>query len=205
MVTSGNLLTIVSVLKASQLYGSLSPKSCRQLNIYNRKKNSQLLSIIFTVSKLFGIIDAYIFSGVPSNAVYDLIKKAWQKINHKTWEELYIEAFKATLNESRPYLSKYAAEDGSIEIDETKISQFLNQDFNIGNTTFSEINGEEFISQLSRVAAEHSILIIGGHQLTDQDYSHIIRNLIEQVRISFKESVISDEKVFNRVLLEESI
>ncbi|WP_346293725.1 tetratricopeptide repeat protein [Sphaerothrix gracilis] len=151
------------------------------------------------------LVSDYAFSGIPSNAVYDLIKRAWQTITHKTWEELYIIAFQAAIEESRPYLMKYAASDGVIEIDRAELQRILHQDFNIDATTFSELNSDEFVSTLALAMANQSVLIIGGHPLSNQDYTHLIHNLIEQVKIHFKQSVLSDPTILNRVLLEESL
>jgi beta-glucosidase-like glycosyl hydrolase len=151
------------------------------------------------------VVSGYAFSGVPSNAVYDLIKKAWQTITHKTWEELYLSAFQAALEESRPYLVRYVRDDGVIAIERADLQQILHRELGIDTTTFSELNSDEFVSTLAQAMADRSVLIIGGHLLSNQDYAHLIRNLIDQVKVSFKQSVLSDSTILNRVLLEESL
>jgi tetratricopeptide (TPR) repeat protein len=157
------------------------------------------------MSNLFDILSGYAFSGVPSNAVYDLIKKAWQTVTHKTWEELYLGAFQTALEEARPFLAKYVREDGVIAIDQTELQQIFHQELDIDATTFSELNSDEFVSRLAQVMVDRSILIIGGHPLSNQDYAHLILNLLDQVKVHFKQSVLSDSTILNRVLLEESL
>jgi tetratricopeptide (TPR) repeat protein len=157
------------------------------------------------MSNFLDFVSSHAFSGVPSNAVYDLIKRAWQTITHKTWEELYINSFQAAIEESRPYLMKYAESGGVIDIDRAELQLILNRDLHIDETTFSGINSDEFVSTLAQAMANQSVLIIGGHPLNNQDYTHLIHNLIRQVKVSFKQSVLSDSTVLNRVLLEESL
>ena len=55
---------------------------------------------------LADLLDKYIFSGVPSNAAYDLIKTAWEKANHRSWEDLFLDAFQEALDEMRPRLGE---------------------------------------------------------------------------------------------------
>jgi len=157
------------------------------------------------MSSFLDIFSGYAFSGVPSNAVYDLIKRAWQTITHETWEELYLSAFQIALEESRPYLVRYAIDGGVIEIERAELQQILHRDLDISTVTFSELGSDEFVSTLAQAMADRSVLIIGGHRLSNQDYAHLVRNLIEQVKVRFKQSVLSDSTILNRVLLEESL
>lgn len=59
------------------------------------------------MSTLLELVDKYIFAGVPSNAVYDLLKAGWERANQRSWDELYLDAFKAALEQERAQLMRY--------------------------------------------------------------------------------------------------
>ncbi|NEQ53604.1 MAG: hypothetical protein F6K11_26300, partial [Leptolyngbya sp. SIO3F4] len=157
------------------------------------------------MSKFLDVVSEYAFSGVPSNAVYDLIKKAWKSFTHKSWEELYLEAFQTALKELRPSFVKYIGEGGVIEIEQSELQQILCQELDTDAAIFSELNSDEFASNLAKEMVDRSALILGGHQLSEQDYIHLINNLLHQVRVHFKQAALSNPVVFNRILLEESL
>ena len=65
------------------------------------------------MANLIHLLDRYI-SGVSSNAVYDVIKAAWQKAHQKSWEEMYLDTFEAAIEEARPRLQRYCGDDGEV-------------------------------------------------------------------------------------------
>ena len=144
-------------------------------------------------------------SGIPSNAIYDLSLKIWQNITNKTWEELYLDAFDKALKESKPYLKKYTCNQGKIEVDKQKIELFIRKYFCSNSTKVSGLTNDNFISELSLAMEEDSILILGGNQLTSEDYQSLIRRLIEKATSAFKESISSNPQAVYTALLEESL
>jgi hypothetical protein len=88
-------------------------------------------------------LDNYIFSGVPSNAVWDLIKAAWQKASQKSWEDLYLDAFQAAVDEARSRLSAYA-ENGEVALDRSALSKALhyNLDAVVDTLPFSRLSSD---------------------------------------------------------------
>jgi hypothetical protein len=67
------------------------------------------------MTDLITILDSFVFSAIGSNIASEFIKAAWEKINQKTSENLYLEAYKKGLDEIRPIINRYA--DGEIGID----------------------------------------------------------------------------------------
>lgn len=148
----------------------------------------------------------YILSGVPSNAVWDLIKSAWQKATGKSWEDLYLEAFEDVVNKSISRLSTYS-DDGEVSLDRSELSAALHYDLGISVDAlpFSTMSNEEFIASIAKVMESKSLLRIGGHNLLRNDYVYLVKNLIRQVNARFKSSILANELTFRRVLLDESL
>ena len=86
---------------------------------------------------LADLLNKYIFSGVPSNAAWDLIKAAWGKAHNKSWEALYLESFKQAVNEAEPILVKYTGGKGEIGLNEDELSNALHRDLAIDPTALS--------------------------------------------------------------------
>ncbi|MGB8645285.1 MAG: hypothetical protein WCF84_08605 [Anaerolineae bacterium] len=154
---------------------------------------------------IFDLFGTYMFSGVPSNAVYDLIKAAWQKATHKPWEDLYLDSFQAAADEMRPVLARYS-DQGKVSIDREQLSRALRQDLNIivSDLTPSDIRSEEFIRRLTKAMESRSVLLISGHNLSSDDYAQLIRNLVRQSKTHFKSAIQKDEPAFRKAILGEA-
>jgi hypothetical protein len=155
---------------------------------------------------LINLLDNYIFSGVPSNAAWDLIKVAWEKASQKSWEELYLDAFQVAVDEVRPRLAAYA-EEGEVALDRSALSKVLHHDLGtaVGALPFSKLSSEEFAMKLAGAMEAHSVLVIGGHNLSPDDYAQLLRNLVCQANTRFKAAILADELAFRRVLLDEAL
>jgi len=155
---------------------------------------------------LADLLDKYIFSGVPSNAVYDLIKVAWEKANHRSWEDLYLDAFQEALDEIRPRLAAYT-ESGDVALDRLALSKALHYDLGVAVDAlpFSKLSSEELAAELARGMEARSVLIVGGHNLSPDDYAQLTRNLISHAKAHFKEAILTDESAFRRALLDETL
>lgn len=160
---------------------------------------------LLIMSNLLEIIANYFFSGVPSNTIYELIKKTWTTITHKTWEEIYLDSFQTALEKSRPRLEKYSKDGGLIQIESEDLQKILHQNIDIDHTVFSELNSHDFVLKITQEIMRKEVLIIGGHQLSSLDYKCLIQDLLTQVNLDFKKSVLSDPSILNRVLLDESL
>lgn len=158
------------------------------------------------MSILKDLLDSTFFSGVPSNAVWDLMKFGWSKVTEKSWEDLYLEAFQQALNDTRPLLSKYAASDGEIGISEDALQKALRRDLLIdpASISYSTTIDEQFASRLAVAMVKGSVLTIGGHNLSQDDYIQIIHNLVKRARANFKTAILNNEEMFRRAMLDES-
>src|SRR5260370_25927862 len=156
---------------------------------------------------LSDLLDSAFFSGVPSNATYDIIKAAWKKATDRSWEDLYLDAFQAALNEEKPHLEKYTREGGDIALDRQSLFQLLHQDLAVApeNLTYSQLSNNEFIDKLADAMELHSVLIIGGHELSQTDYSQLIHNLVRHAKSLFKETILINEQAFRRELIAETL
>jgi hypothetical protein len=153
---------------------------------------------------LLSLVDNFIFSGVPSNLVYDLIKTAWQKANEKTWDDLYFDSFRNAMREMQPILARYG--DSPPEFDDTALDLVLRQNLSvdIGQMSFLDLTRKEFVSMLVKSLKKRQALMIGGHNLTDLDYEQLLSRFIDYAQSSFKESIIQNENAFRKEILTET-
>ncbi len=158
------------------------------------------------MSLLIELLDKYIFSGVPSNAAYDLIKAAWAKTHEKPWDLLYIQAFKQAVRETQPILAKYTNVEGQVGLDEAALLQALHHDLaiDLAGRSLSDLSDTDFAKQLGRAMARRSVLILGGHNLSPIDYAQLVYNLVQQSRAYFKAAILDNEHSFREALLSES-
>ena len=155
---------------------------------------------------LLKVLEEYIFAGVPSNAAWDLIKVAWEKFNGRSWEELYLEAFRAAFDTDRSHLTKYV-HNGELSFDEQKLLGVLHQDLGIvvEKLPISQLTEKTFIDIVAVSLKEREALIIGGHNLTEEDYAQLIRNLVQNATMIFKDSVIQNPIAFQQAMIDEAI
>jgi len=158
------------------------------------------------MSTLLDALNSYLFAGIPSNAVWDLIKVAWEKASRKSWEELYLDAFRSAVDEMRPNLVRYV-EDGEICLDREMLSKALHHDLGIAVSTlpFSQLSDDEFADKLTGVLCERQALIIGGHNLDQIDYLQLVRNLVRLARTRFRQFIVENEMAFREAMLKEEI
>jgi hypothetical protein len=155
---------------------------------------------------IVNLLDKYIFSGIPSNAAWDLIKIAWEKASQKSWEELYLDAFQAATEEAQLRLAAYV-EEGQVTVDRSALSKALHHDLGAAVDTlpFSRLSSDKFARKLAGAMAAHSVLIIGGHNLSTDDYAQLVRNLIRQANARFTAAILANESAFRRALLDEAL
>jgi hypothetical protein len=77
------------------------------------------------MSLLTTLLDTYIFSGVPANATWDVIKLAWAKAQEKSWEDLYLASFQQTVSDLRPILAKYSPGSGDVTLLKADLQRVL--------------------------------------------------------------------------------
>lgn len=151
------------------------------------------------------LLNGQIFSGVPSNAVWDLIKVTWEKVTARSWEDLYLDAFEAALVSERPRLAKYS--DGDIGLDRETLRQVLHYDLvaPVASLGIGTLTDEQFVASLAAALADRQALIIGGHNLSQEDYEQIVRGLVGRATVTFRTSVMTDQAAFQQALLEEAL
>ena len=159
--------------------------------------------MIEPISELLGLA----FSGVPSNLVYDGIKRVYQSVNSKDLESLLLDAFKEVIEEEKDRLHKLTADDGAVALDFESLSEILHADISdkIDGLSYGKLTSEEKLSALGKAIAERSVLMIGGHSLTIEEYTTLISKLVQLVKVRFKDAIIRDQDVYNKVLLDETL
>jgi hypothetical protein len=157
------------------------------------------------MAPLIDQLDKYIFSGVPSNAAWDLIKIAWEKANQRGWEDLYLDAFGAALADARPHLVKYA--DGEISLDRETLYRVLHQDLGaaVSAMPLSALTDEQFTRVLAGALADRQALLIGGHNLSQDDYAQLVGNLVRQAAVIFRTSMTQNTAAFQQAMLGEAL
>ncbi|MFZ2489706.1 MAG: NB-ARC domain-containing protein, partial [Anaerolineae bacterium] len=149
------------------------------------------------------LLDKYIFSGVPSNAVYDLLKAGWQKVNERAWEDLYLDAFEAALQDERPRLARYA--DGEITLGREELHRTLHYELatSIASMPLSELTSQDFAVFLAKALVQQQALVIGGHALSETDYAQLVLRLVQHATARFKAAVT--EKAFQQVMVDQAL
>lgn len=158
------------------------------------------------MTSLLDVLNEYIFKGVIGNAAYDILKTAWEGAVQKSWETLYLDAFSTAMDELRQTLVKYA-DQGTVALDKAALAAALHVDLGIEPEIlpFNKLTAERFLIELAQAMELRSALIIGGHQLSRDDYLQLISNLIRLARAKFKEAVLTNEEAFRRALLDEAL
>lgn len=151
------------------------------------------------------LLNSQLFSGVPSNAVWDLIKVTWEKVTARGWEDLYLDAFEASLAADRPRLAKYA--DGDISLDRETLRRVLHQDLvaPVASLGVGKLTDEQFAASVAAALADRQALVIGGHNLDQEDYDQIVRGLVRRATATFRASVLSDQAAFQRAMMAEAL
>lgn len=157
--------------------------------------------------RLLDLLDQYIFGGIPSNAVYDLIKISYEKANCRSWEDLFLDAFQTAVDEARPSLERRYAIDGEVGLNREALSKLLryNLRINVETSLLSALRSHEFAAELAKAMAAENILVIGGHNLSQPDYAQFVRNIVRNAKSLFKEAILANEPAFRRVLLDEEL
>lgn len=145
----------------------------------------------------------YLFSGIPSNAVWDLIKLTWKKTHHREWEDLYLQAFRQALEAERPRLARYS--DGNLSIDLDQLRRALHQDLQVAvpQKALSKLSEADFVEKLAAAMVERSVLEIGGHPLSLEDYQQLTWRLVEAATALFTRSVMDNQGAFQEAMIKE--
>lgn len=158
------------------------------------------------MTTLLGLLDKYVLAPVLSQAARELMRTAWEKAHHRSWEGMYLDAFEAAVDEVRPRLAAYA-EGGEVALDRSALSKALHRDLGTAVDTLplSRLSNGEFAAELVRAMEERSVLVIGGHNLSSADYAQLVHNLVKHATTLFREAILADEHAFARAVLKEEL
>jgi len=151
------------------------------------------------------LIGASMFLGVLSNAAWELVKRAWERLTLKPLEELYIEAFQASVDAARPRLTRHAR-DGQVELDQGALRKVLQMNLrgSAGGLSPSSVSRDSFLAQMANAMCERSVVVIGGHNLTHHEYLQLSYDLARHAAARFADVVSRDEAAFRQALLREA-
>ncbi|MBI4491609.1 MAG: hypothetical protein HY690_02315 [Chloroflexi bacterium] len=158
------------------------------------------------MAQLADAVTSYLFGGIPSNAAWDLIKASWQQATRKSLGELLLDAFQVAVEDARPQLAKYAV-DGEVGIDRAALATCLQTDLHIAIDAprLGQLSEDAFVADLAEQLAGRSVLWIGGHRLSAEDYAQLLRNLVRQAVGLFKDSIVEHEPASRHTLLNEAL
>ncbi len=154
---------------------------------------------------VLSFLDQHVFAGVPSNAVWDLIKLAWKKATARNWEELYLDAFEQALADEKPILERYG--DAEVVCDRTTLERILHQNLDtaISELSLSELTAPSFVHTLAMMFAERDVLTIGGNNLSSDSYRQLVANFVRHATAKFKSIVATDQAAFQRAIIDQSL
>jgi hypothetical protein len=153
----------------------------------------------------FEFIQGQLFGGIVTNALYDGGKDAWQKYFGKDLLTLYLDAFDQSVQDLQQELSKHS-DGGAVSIDRQKLEKLLRANISNKNQigAVSQLSNQIFVQKYARGLREHNILIIPGHNLSDESIEQHLRNLINQTTLNLYASIREDENAFREVMLAEA-
>lgn len=157
------------------------------------------------MSTLLSILDKYIASGVPSNAVWDMIKAAWAELSKRNWEDIYLDAFETALKELEPQLKLYS--DEYVSLSREDVSRILHQKLSapVDLMAVSELSDDDFVAQLAEVLAKEESLLISGHTLSDQDYRSLVRRVVNSATQIFAAEILKQPATFQQMIGREAL
>lgn len=152
---------------------------------------------------LVTILSAYIFD-IKGNALWDATKAVWSKLTSKEWEDLFLDAFEQTLDEESVRLKQYG--DGIVDLPREELRKVLHQRLSISfsDISLSELSSDQFVRNLAQALAAEESLTIGGHNLSEEDYSSLISSLIRKTNVIFKNTIARNPEKTQQALLSES-
>jgi hypothetical protein len=157
-------------------------------------------------SVVLDLINSAVFSGVPSNAVYDVLKTGYFKLKpQKSLDEMYLDAFKVAVEQSKPYFSKYSL-DGVVVIDREELRRALHADLgpDLVGASLCKLSESDIVTRIASAMASRSILSIGGNILSADDTHQLLRNVVRSAASNFTAMVLADEISFRTVILAEA-
>lgn len=157
------------------------------------------------VNLINAFISKQLLPGISVNATWDLIKSSFEKINQKSLEDFFYDAFQQAIKDYRPHLTKYATEDGEISIDDKQLRRAIQNDFclDLDDSSLDVLTDDQFLRKIAKALEARQVLIIGGHNLSEYDYAQLVNNLVNYVHTSFKSSILNNEQAFREFLLQD--
>lgn len=157
------------------------------------------------MSTLLFVLDKYLASGVPSNAVWDMIKAAWVELSKRSWEDIYLDAFESAIKELEPQLKRYS--DEYVSLSREDISRILHQKLSapVDLMAVSELSDDDFVAQLAGVLVEEESLLISGHTLSDQDYRSLVRRVVDLATRIFSTEIHKQPTTFQQMISREAV
>lgn len=142
-------------------------------------------------------------SGIPSSFVYERLRTTWEKISQKSWKKTYLDAFEASVHSLQDVLSKYGDGSASILIDQFEKSLGMEVLIDVSNASYSTISRGLFEKQIAKVLSTKNLLVIGGHNLSEQDYEQLIYRTIEAAKGFFRQEILNNPDIFRQAVLFE--
>ncbi len=153
------------------------------------------------LSFLFG---QAILPGIIGNAAYDALQSWWKQKNRLGLEDTFFSCVLTSFRQLKPIISKYS-EDGTVDIDINKLKGIL-----LSPRIYDLVNEpSQFINQCLEEVTIANVLIIPGHNLTDQEYKGFTYKIIYSGWIGFIKKIPIKDEVFKefvtRSLLQTNI
>lgn len=157
------------------------------------------------MSTLLALLDRYIFSGITGSFAWEILKSGWQKTTRKSWEYLYLESFSIAIQKMHKQLMQYAV-DGVIELDNESFHRALHYELavDVNDKSFNDMGAEKFLALLGDALFKKQALIIGGNNLSKDDYINLISQVTQQAREIFRNSILTNEFAFRQAVMADS-
>ena len=96
--------------------------------------------------------------------------------------------------------------DGEVKLDRTALSRALHADMraSVDSLSLGELSNDKFTALLSAALSKRRGLIIGGHNLGEEDYRQLVRHLVQHATAVFRRSVLGQPSAFRQAMLAEA-
>jgi hypothetical protein len=150
------------------------------------------------------LLDKILLPGLLTQGAWEAMKHVWRLVTNKPLEEMYLDALEAAVEAARPRLAVYT-QDGEVGLDRAALRDALRRDLGpgLGALSLTAVSRDDFLVRLATAMHERSVLIIGGHNLTVNEYLQIAHSLVEQAAPRFLDALVQNEMAFRRVVLAE--
>lgn len=149
---------------------------------------------------LLGFLMAWFFPGLVSTAAYDAVRTCMSRIFQKSPVELLLDSIEETVSANQESLQRFTR-DGQVRFRRDELSAAIDGDRALERPSSPVTQEEDLLNKLVELFASNQLIEIGGHQLSEESYGKLVKDILTGAKLRFRQKLIADQVAFNEVLL----